>query len=33
MIETPPEVLKEINDIIQKFIWEGKTAKIAQKPS
>ncbi len=31
MIETPPEALQEINDIIQNFIWEGKTAKIAQK--
>ncbi len=31
MIETPLEVLKEINDIIQNFIWEGKTTKIAQK--
>ncbi len=31
MIETPPEALKEINVIIQNFIWEGKTAKIAQK--
>ncbi len=30
MIETPPEALKEINDIIQNFIWEGKTPKIAQ---
>ncbi len=30
MKETPPEALKEINDIIQTFIWEGKTAKIAQ---
>ncbi len=24
------EALKEINDIIQNFIWEGKTAKISQ---
>ncbi len=31
MIQTPPDTLKEINDIIQNFIWEGKTAKIAQK--
>ncbi len=30
MIETPPDALKEIKDIIQNFIWEGKTAKIAQ---
>ncbi len=30
MIETPPEALKQINDIIQNFIWEGKTAKITQ---
>ncbi len=30
MIETPPEALKEINDIIQNFISEGKTEKIAQ---
>ncbi len=30
IIETPPEILKETNDIIQNFIWEGKTAKIAQ---
>ncbi len=31
MIQTPPRALKEINNIIQNFIWEGKTAKIAQK--
>ncbi len=30
MIETPPEALKEISDIIKHFIWEGKTAQIAQ---
>ena len=30
LIDTPPEALKCINDIIQNFIWEGKTAKIAQ---
>ncbi len=30
LIETPPEAIREINDIIQNFIWEGKTAKIAQ---
>ncbi len=30
MIETPPEALKEINDIIQNIIWEGKTAKISK---
>lgn len=30
MIETTSETLKEINDIIQNFIWEGKTVKIAQ---
>ncbi len=30
IIKTPPEALKEINDIIQNFIWEGKTTKIAQ---
>ncbi len=33
MIETPPEALKEINDIVQNFIWEGKTANIAQNTS
>ncbi len=31
MIETPPEALKEIKDIIQNFIWERKTTKISQK--
>ncbi len=30
LIETPPEIIKETNDIIQNFIWEGKTTKIAQ---
>ncbi len=30
MIDTPPEALQEINDTIQSFIWEGKTAKIDQ---
>ncbi len=30
LIETPPDILKETHDIIQNFIWEGKTAKIAQ---
>ncbi len=30
LIATPPEALKEINDIIQNFILEGKTARIAQ---
>ncbi len=30
IIETPPEAFKEISDIIQNFIWKGKTAKIAQ---
>ncbi len=30
LIETPPEMLKETNDIIQNFIWDGKIAKIAQ---
>ncbi len=30
LIDTPKEALKEINDIIQKIIWEGKTAKISQ---
>ncbi len=30
MIGTPPEALKEINDIIQNFIWKGKITKIAQ---
>ncbi len=30
LIDTPPEALKVIHDIIQNFIWEGKTAKIAQ---
>ncbi len=30
LIETPPEAIREINDIIQNFIWERKTAKIAQ---
>ncbi len=30
LIETPPEILKELNDIIQNFIWERKTAKITQ---
>ncbi len=30
LIETPPENVKETNDIIQNFICEGKTAKIAQ---
>ncbi len=30
IIETRPEAFKEINDIIQNFIWEGKTAKIDQ---
>ncbi len=30
LIDTPMEVLKEINDIIQNMIWEGKTAKISQ---
>ncbi len=30
MIETPLEAIKQINDIIQNFIWEGKTAKSAQ---
>ncbi len=30
LIDTPPEALKEISDIIQNVIWEGKTAKIAQ---
>ncbi len=29
LIETPPEILNETNDI-QNFTWEGKTAKIAQ---
>ncbi len=32
LIDTPMEALKEINDIIQNFIWEGKTAKISQIP-
>ncbi len=31
MIKTPPEALKEINDIIKNVIWEGKAAEIAQK--
>ncbi len=30
IIEIPPEAFKEIIDIIHNFIWEGKTAKIAQ---
>ncbi len=30
LIETPPEILKETNDMIQNFTWEGKTSKIAQ---
>ncbi len=30
MIETSSEALKEINNIIQNFICEGKTTKIAQ---
>ncbi len=28
MIETPPEALKEINDIIKNVIWEGKQQKL-----
>ncbi len=30
LIDTHKEALKEINDIIQNFIWEGKTANISQ---
>ncbi len=30
LIGTPPENLKETNDIIQNYMWEGKAAKIAQ---
>ncbi len=30
LIETPLEILKETNDIIQNFIWEEKPAKMAQ---
>ncbi len=30
LIETPTEAKRETNDIIQNFIWEGKSAKIAQ---
>ncbi len=30
LIDTPMEALKEINDIIQKKLWEGKIAKISQ---
>ncbi len=30
LIETPPEIVNETNDIIPNFIWEGKTANIAQ---
>ncbi len=30
IIESPPEAFKEINDIIQTFICEGKTAKMAE---
>ncbi len=30
LIDTPMETLKEINDIIQNVIWEGKTAKNSQ---
>ncbi len=28
MIETSPEALKDINNIIQNFIWERKAAQI-----
>ncbi len=32
MIETTPEALIEIKNIIQFFIWEGKQLKLAKRP-
>ncbi len=31
LIEVPETVIKDANNIIQNFIWDGKTSKISQK--
>jgi exonuclease III len=31
VIDTPKKAIQEINDLIQNFIWNGSTSKIAQK--
>ncbi len=31
LLENHAEAIRELNDIIQNFIWEGQTAKIAKK--
>ena len=31
VIDTPPRVINEVNNLIQNFIWDGSTSKISQK--
>ncbi len=31
VIDTPENAIKEVDRIIQNFIWEGKTAKLKKK--